>query len=139
MIITRETIEQINTRFQWDDIIDSPHVSVPITADGLRLVMRSLSSRADLIVVCWSAGEALLDESNRLFNESEHGEHTGLQTGRFNLSVMHLGYIGAVDNIPVVASIHLDRHNQNFALATSADRPFSIEGSNSLWVSRDVS
>lgn len=135
LIQTDKILFTINDRFLWDDSIECDTVVIPITADGFRQAISRIREvyhqDPELITVRWGVAEALLAESNRLFNESEDGQHRGIDS-RYSESLDWLGYVGDIDGVPIVASLHMSSNMEG--LITTADRPTLIAGENSLWI-----
>jgi hypothetical protein len=55
-----------------------------------------------------------------------------MQLNTFNIPLMPQGYLGSIEDIPVIASIHMPRGS--VGLVSSAERPFDIRDQNSLWL-----
>jgi hypothetical protein len=132
MEVTQEVVRELNQRLQWDRVdIDIPWQVIEYTAEGLRGLIRRCEVRPELLVLPWGVVEGLIDESNRLFEASEDGQHSGMK-----LEGSHsweYGYVGKIEGVPVVGTIYLGRSDRA-GLLTSAGRPFDIQGENSVWL-----
>lgn len=128
MDITQEVINQVHERLQYDDIFECPyHKDIPKTSAGILQVgldglISSYGKRPSLVIISWSAAEALMAESQRDF----WTEHPQGFRGRYSQDLYEAGYVGDLDEgqIPVVASIHAD---SKYAILTVADNPLQIE------------
>jgi hypothetical protein len=133
MKVTLKELRELNERLQWDDIMDMISSTVGVTSSGVREAIRTFGGPVTLIVVSWSAGEALIDECVRELTGDGSDEGRGMELSD-SVDLFTQGYLGDLDGIPVVASIHVSRVYGLFGFLTSASSPLKVDEGNSMWL-----
>ncbi len=119
LVITQQVINEVHERLQYDDDFDCEYLKdVPLTAAGLLATVNHLGPlygrESTLIVLAWSAAEALIKESVEIFCSRN-----------WNLNLFEAGYVGDLaGKVPVVASIQA---GSDYAILTVAPGPLQIE------------
>jgi hypothetical protein len=140
LIVTQQVIDEVHERLQYDDCFDCEYLKdVPLTAAGLLAMVNHLGPlygrEATLVVLAWSAAEALMRESTSIFCDrnwnlnlaKDRRELKALQIfkSRYRKPLFEAGYVGdLIELVPVVASIQA---TSSYAILTVAPGPLQIE------------